>query len=185
MSRACRFFSFFFLLILLICFADSLRVQTRTSNGHHLHQRLERWKRTKDNDKWSSHTGMTNVGLKMHMSWASGNLFFFLLFCYLLTTCNSMKQRWRQHLHLHLSLHRQTGGCLPKVFFFLLLSFFLLYWLLFTISMDWEQQWQGGCFHKQSAEHPTPLDQPIVQYGTLSLESITMKMFSSHNWLYI
>ena len=23
----------------------------------------------------------------------------------------------------------------------------------------------GKCFHKQSAEHPTPLEQPIVQYG--------------------
>ena len=24
----------------------------------------------------------------------------------------------------------------------------------------------GKCFHKQSAEHATPLDQPVVQYGT-------------------
>ena len=56
-------------------------------------------------------------------------IYFFFLFCYSLTTCNSMKQRWCQHLHLHLSLHHQTGGCLPKVFLLLLLSFFLLYWL--------------------------------------------------------
>ena len=120
------FFFFFFLLILLICFSDSLHVQMRTSNGHHLHLHLERWRRTKDNDKQSSHTGMTNMGLETHMSRAPGNLFFFL-FCYSLTTCNSMKQRWCQHLHLHLSLHHQTGGCLPKVFLLLLLSFFLLY----------------------------------------------------------
>ena len=108
----------FFLLILLICFADSLCVQMRTLNGRHLHQCLERWRRTKDNDKWSSHTGMTNMGLEMHMSQAPSNLFFFFLFCYLLTTCNSMKQCWRQHLYLHLSLHCQTGGCLPKVFYY-------------------------------------------------------------------
>ena len=58
----------FFLLILLICFADSLHEQMRTSNGRHLHQHLERWRKTKDNDKWSSHTGMMNVGLEMHVS---------------------------------------------------------------------------------------------------------------------
>ena len=127
MSRACRFFSFFFLLILLICFADSLHVQTRTSNGHHLHQCLERWRRTKDNDKWSSHTGMMNMGL-----------IFFFLFCYSLTTCNSMKQHWHQHLHLHLSLHHQTGGCPPKVFFF-------FYYYLFFCFTDYYLQlvWIG------------------------------------------
>ena len=111
--------------------------------------------------------------------------FFFFLFCYSLTTCNSMKQCWRQHLHLHLSLHCQTGGCLPKVFFFYYYLFFCFTDYYLQLVWIGKQQWQGGCFHKQPAEHPTPLDQPIVQYGTLSLESITMKMFSSHNWLYI
>ena len=125
-------FFFFFLLILLICFADSLCVQMRTLNDCYLNQCLERWRRTKDNDKWSSHTGMTNVGLKMHMSQASGNLFFFLLFCYLLTTCNSMKQRWRQHLTSTSAFTIKLGGCLPKVFLLITIFFFALLIIIYN-----------------------------------------------------
>ena len=64
-------------------------------------------------------------------------IYFFFLFCYLLTTCNSMKQCWCQYL-TSTSAFTVKLGVSSQGIFFLLLSFFLLYWLLFTISMDWE-----------------------------------------------
>ena len=35
----------------------------------------------------------------------------------------------------------------------------------------------GKCFHKQPSEHPTPLDQPVVQYGASLVGFIYFEKF--------